>query len=78
MTELLLGGVAVVSLGFNARSVGQGAKDWPKGRRELKRRMLTVVPVDFAERVLREHPDWPDGIVPMARVRLTLPLYAMS
>lgn len=78
MTELLLGGVAVVSLGFNARSLGQWAKDWPRERRELKQRMLAPVPGDFADRVLREHPDWRDGVVPMSRVRLTLRLYAMS
>lgn len=78
MTDVILGGVAVVSLGFNARSLGQWMKGWPDERRELKQQMLAAVPGDFADRVLREHPDWREGIVPMARVRLVLRLYALA
>lgn len=71
MTELLLGGVsgiAAVSLGFNARTLGQW-KGWPMERRELKQRMLAPLPEEFAARVLREHPNWRLGIVPMGRAR---------
>lgn len=75
MTELLLGGVVAVSLGFNARSLGQWMKGWPDARRELKQRMLASVPEDFADRVLREH-DWRLGRVPMSRVKLALRLYS--
>ncbi|WP_433585388.1 hypothetical protein [Microbacterium hydrocarbonoxydans] len=74
MTELLLGGVAVVSLGFNARTGWQWARDWPMERRELKQRMLASLPEDFLDRVLREH-DWRVGDVPMGRVKFALRLY---
>jgi len=78
MTEVILGGVAAVSLGFNARSLGQWMKGWPDARRELKQRMLAPLPEEFAARVLREHPNWRLGIVPMGRAKLALRLYAMS
>lgn len=74
MTELLLGGVAAVSLGFNARSLGQWMKGWPDARCELKQRMLAPLPEDFLDRVLREH-DWRVGDVPMGRVKFALRLY---
>lgn len=77
MTDLLIGGVAVVSLGFNARAGWQRVKGWPDARRELKQRMLASVPEDFADRVLREH-DWRLGRVPMSRVKLALRLYATA
>lgn len=78
MTELLLTAAFAPLNIVGGIAVARRAKDWPSERRGLKQRMLSPIPEEFGDRVLREHPQWRDGIVPMSRVKLVLRLYAMS
>lgn len=77
MTELLLTAAFAPLNIIGGIAVWQWTKEWPSERRELKQRMLCMLPEEFGDRVLREHPRWRDGIVPMGRVKMALRLYAM-
>lgn len=78
MTELLLTAAFAPLNIVGGIAVWQRAKEWPSERRGLKQRMLSPIPEEFGDRVLREHPQWRDGFVPMGRVKMALRLYAKS